>query len=152
MRPNCLLLDLGTFLSLKEETTVLDKIKYTARGVLTTDILAALLELEEVILGEAFQNTAKETKAGTAFTASPLWEVNATKGMGFLFYRPAAAGLKTPAAGYQVRVKGDGGQVRRVQTWREAAEHQDVYEVAEETDILVTGADLGYKWCDTLLT
>lgn len=151
-RPNCLLLDLGTFLSLKEEPTVLDKIKYTQRGVLTADLLAALLELEEVLIGEAFENTAKETKAGTSWTSSAIWEINSGKGMGFLFYRPANPGLKTPAAGYQARVFQSNGQVRRVMTWREEAEHQDVYEVAEETDIVVCGTDVGYLWKDTLLT
>ena len=36
--------------------------------------------------------------------------------------------------------------------WREPAEHQDVYEVAEETDIVQTGSDLGFLWYDTIVT
>jgi hypothetical protein len=152
IKPNCLLMDLGTFLSLKEESTVLDKIKYTQRGVLTTEILAALLELDEVMVGMAFKDSTKETKAGTTFTSSPIWEITATKGMGFLFYRPASVGLKVPAAGMQARVDYEGGMARRTMSWREEAEHQTVYEVAENCDILVTGSDLGYMWKDTLLT
>lgn len=152
MKANVLVIDYGTFMSLKEETTILDKIKYTQRGVLTVELLAALLELEEVLVGEALVNTAKETKAGTEWSASNIWEVTATKGMGFLCHRPASPGLKVPSAGYQVRLLQEGGGVRRLSTWREPAEHQDVYEVAEETDILVTGYDLGYKWRDTLKT
>lgn len=152
LKANVLVIDYGTFMSLKEETTILDKIKYTQRGVLTVDLLAALLELEEVLVGEALVNTAKETKAGTEWSASKIWEVTATKGMGFLFHRPKSPGLKTPSAGYQVRLLQEGGGVRRLSTWREPAEHQDVYEAAEETDILTTGLDLGYKWRDTLLT
>ncbi len=151
-KANVLLIDYGTFMSLKEEATILDKIKYTQRGVLTVDLLAALLELDEVLVGEALINTAKETKAGAEWASSKIWEVTATKGMGFLCHRPRTTGLKTPSAGYQVRLLQDGGSVRRLSTWRESAEHQDVYEAAEETDIVVTGADLGYKWRDTLLT
>lgn len=152
LKPNKLIIDFGTYNSLKEESTVLDKIKYTERGVLTKELLAAILELDEVLIGEAIKSTAKETKAGTDFTASNIWEKNASKGSAFLFYSPSSPGLKIPSSGYQARVAYDGGQPRRTTTWREAAEHQDVYEVAEETDILISGADLGFLWYDTLLT
>ncbi len=152
LKPNKLIIDFGTYNSLKEESTVLDKIKYTERGVLTKELLAAILELDEVLIGEAIYSTAKETKAGTDFTAANIWEKTATKGSAFLFYRPPAAGLKVPSAGYQARIAYEDGSPRRSTTWREAAEHQDVYEVAEETDILITGADLGFLWYDTLLT
>lgn len=150
--PNTLLIDFATYNALKECAGILDKIKYTARGVLTTELLAALLDLEEVLVGGAIVNTAKETKAGTEFTSQYIWEVNSGKGMGFLFYRPRSPGLKTPSAGYQARVAYEDGQARRTTTWREPAEHQDVYEVAEETDIIATGADLGYLWKDTYAT
>ena len=152
MKPNKLLIDFGTYNSLKEESTVLDKIKYTERGVLTKELLAAILELDEVLIGEAIKSTAKETKSGTDFTAANIWEKNAGKGSAFLFHSPSAMGLKTPSAGCQARVAYENGAVRRTTTWREAAEHQDVYEVAEETDIVITGADLGFLWYDTLLT
>jgi len=152
LKPNKLMIDFGTYNSLKEESTVLDKIKYTERGVLTKELLAAILELDEVLIGEAIKSTAKETKAGTEFTAVNIWEKNAGKGSAFLYYAPRVMGLKTPSAGCQARVAYDNGTPRRTTTWREPAEHQDVYEVAEETDILITGADLGFLWYDTLLT
>lgn len=152
LKPNKLIIDFGTYNSLKEESTVLDKIKYTERGVLTKELLAAILELDEVLIGEAIKSTAKETKTGTEFTASNIWEKNAGKGSAFLYYSPSSPGLKIPSAGYQARIAYEDGQARRTTTWREAAEHQDVYEVAEETDIVLTGADLGFLWYDTLLT
>jgi len=152
LKPNKLMIDHGTYNSLKRESTVLDLIKYTERAVLTKELLAAILELDEVLIGEAIKSTAKETKAGTDFTASNIWEKNAGKGSAFLYYAPPTPGLKTPSAGYQARVAYEDGSPRRTTTWREAAEHQDVYEVAEETDIVQTGADLGFLWYDTLLT
>ena len=149
---NCLALDYATYEALKQCAAVLDKIKYTQRGVLTADLLAALLDLEEVMVGKAIVNTAKENKGGTSFTSKYIWEVNAGKGMGFLFHRPAAPGRKVPAPGYQARTAYEDGQPRRTTTWREAAEHQDVYEVAEESDIVLVDAALGYLWKDTFLT
>jgi len=150
--PNVLIIDFQTYLSLKEESTILDKIKYTQRGVFTAELLAALLELDEVLVGKAIYSSAEETQAGDDFTGARIWEVNANKGMGFLFYRAPRVGLKVLTAGMQVRIAYEGGGPRRISTWREQAEHQDVYEVAEETDILAVAADCAYKWCDTYAT
>lgn len=149
---NCLLLDYATYLSLKECAAILDKIKYTQRGVFGTDLLAALLELDQVLVGKAIKSTAVEKADGTDFTAANIWEVNAGKGMGFLYYRPKKIGRKVPTAGLQVRIAYEGGGPRRLSTWRESAEHQDVYEVAEETDIVQVAADCGYLWNDTYAT
>ena len=152
MDPNCLVLDYATYLALKECDDILQKIKYTQKGVFGTALLAAILELEEVLVGKAIYSSAEETKAGTDFTAAKMWEVNAGKGMGFLYHRAKRLGLKAATAGVQVRIAYENGSPRRISTWREKAEHQDVYECAEETDIVVTAADLGYLWADTYAT
>lgn len=152
MTPNKLILDFKTYNSLKEETTLLTKIQYTERGVLTVDLLAALLDLDEVLVGSAIYSSAKETKAGTDFTAVQIWEVNAGKGAGFLFYAPPTMTLKSLSAGAQARVAYENGMPRRVMKWREEAEHQDVYEVAEEVDILQVCSECGYLFNDTYAT
>lgn len=150
--PNVLVIDDATYMALAECEAILDKIKYTQRGVMTKELLAAMLELDEVLVGKAVKNTAKETKLGTEFTGVNIWEVNAGHGMGFLFYRARKLGLKVATAGLQARIAYEDGQPRRVTTWREPAEHQDVYEVAEETDIVQVHADLGYLFKDTYAT
>jgi len=152
LKPNGLMMDFGTYNQLKKVDALLDRIKYTQTGIFTAALIAAIFDLDEVVIGETIYNTAKETKAGTEWTASNVWENTATKGMAFLYYRPSSPGLKTPMSGVQVRVKYEDGGIRRASTWREPAEHQDIYEVAEETDILATGLDLGFMWKDTLLT
>lgn len=152
-KPNTLVLDHGTYNGLKKNDALLNRIRYTQRGILTADLIAAMFDLNQVLIGEAIYSTAKETKAGTDFTAANVWEKNAGKGAAFLFYKAPAVGLKVATAGLQARVKyEEGGTFRRLTTWREAAEHQDVYEAAEETDIVQTGPDLGFLWVDTLLT
>jgi hypothetical protein len=150
--PNLLIIDYATFLALKEASVILDKIKYTQRAVFGAELLAALLELEEVLVGKAIYSSAVEAADGDDFTAARMWEVNSGKGMGFLFHRARRLGLKTPTAGVQVRIAYENGSPRRTSTWREKAEHQDLFEVAEETDITVVATDLGYKWCDTYAT
>lgn len=152
LKPNAMVIDFGTYNALKKLDALLDRIRYTQRGILTAELIAAMFDLDEVLIGEAIYSTAKETKAGTDFTAANVWEKNAGKGSAFLYHKPTSPGLKTPSAGYQARVAYDEGGVRRTTSWREASRHQDVYEVAEETDIVQTGADLGFFWYDTLLT
>lgn len=152
VRPNVLMLSANTLSSIKQLDAVMDRIKYTERGIVSAPLIAALFDLEEVLIGDAIYSTANEKADGSDFTSANVWEKNAGKGAAFLFYRPARPGLKTPSAGYQCRTAYEGGQPRRTTTWRESAEHQDVYEVAEETVIVQTGPDLGFYWYDTIQT
>ncbi|MDF1592595.1 MAG: hypothetical protein P1P89_13855 [Desulfobacterales bacterium] len=149
---NALVIDYATYMALKECAAILDKIKYTQRGVLTVDLLAAICELDEVLVGSAIYSDAEEAAAGDDFNAVDIWTITASKGMGFLFYKPPKIGLKVVTAGLQARIAYENGLARRTSTWREAAEHQDVYEVAEETDITVVAADAGYLWADVYAT
>lgn len=151
LMPNVLLMDSITYAGVKGCDAVLDRIKYTQRGVLTPELLAAILDLEEVIIAPAIYSSAKELKTGLDFTAAQIWANTNTKGMGFLCYRPPSAGLKQPAAGYIARSGLFPGGVR-VETWREDSKHQDVYEAAEKIHILATGLDFGFMWKDTALT
>jgi hypothetical protein len=152
VRPNGLMLSANLLPQLKQESTVLERIKYTERGIVTAHLIAAMFELEECLIGDAIYSSDEETYAGDDFTAVNVWEKNADKGSAFLFYRPKKPGLKVPCPGYQARVAYDTGQARRTEKWRENARHQDVYEVAEETDILQTGSYLGFLWYDCIST
>lgn len=152
VRPNGLVLSANTLSEIKRIADVLDRIKYTERGIVTANLLASLFDLDQVLIGDAIYSSAPEAADGSDFTSVNIWEKNAGKGSAFLFYRPPRPGLKTPSSGYQARAAYENGAVRRVIRWREEAEHQDVYEVAEETDIVVTGTDLGFFWFDTILT
>ena len=150
--PNTLVIDHGTYNALKKNDALLDRIRYTQRGILTADLIAAMFDLNQVLIGKAIYSSAKEKKDGSDFTAVNVWEKNAGKGSAFLFYKSQTLGLKTPTAGLQARIAYEGGSFRRLSTWREASRHQDVYEAAEETDIVQVGTDLGFLWADTLLT
>jgi hypothetical protein len=152
LRPNVLMISANTLSYLKRVDEVLNRIRYVERGILTAPLIAAMFELDECIIGEAVYSSAKETKAGTDFTAVNIWETNAGKGSAFLFYRPPSPGLKVPMPGAQARGNFSDGSSRRITTWRENAEHQDVYEVAEKIHVVQTGADLGFLWKDTIVT
>lgn len=147
-----LAIDFDTYESLKRCAEILEKIKYVQKGVLGKDLLAALLGLKAVHVGSAIYSDAEETAAGDDFNAVDIWTVTAGKGMGFLYRKPPKLGLKTVTAGVQARIAYENGGPRRTSTWREKAEHQDVYEVAEETDIVQVCSDAGYLFKDTYAT
>ena len=75
-KPNVMVIDHGTYNSLKKVDALLDRIRYTQRGILTAELLAAMFDLDQLLIGEAIYSTAKETKAGTDFTAKNVWEKN----------------------------------------------------------------------------
>lgn len=146
-RPNVLLMDSKTLTKIKEEATVLDRIKYTERGIVTAELVASMFGLEEVLIGDAIYSSALEKADGTDFTGVDIWETNATKGAAFLFYRQPRPALRMPSAGYTFT-----WHPRSVRRWREDPEKQDVVEASEHFDAKVTGADLGHLFYDTILT
>lgn len=166
--PNVMILDAKTFKEIKQEYTVLERIKYTGTqgrpADVTAQTLAALFELDEVLVGTSIYSDAEETKAGNEFNAVDLWETNAGKGSCFLYYRPQSPGIETPAAAYVFNWPSDAGQesrtlaaqnrtlVRSVRYWWEDAPKQWVIEASECYDIKVVCADAGYLFFDTILT
>lgn len=91
-KPNKLTLGARAFDALCDHPDILDRIKYTERGLVTRMIMAALFDLDEILVAEAIQNT-----AGRGLDAS----------MSFIFgkhallsYAPSAPSLQTPSAGY----------------------------------------------------
>ena len=150
--PNTLLIDYATFMAQNNNPNVMDKIKYTQTGITTEALLAALFQLDTVLVGKAIYTSTAETQPESSTpTMLNIWETNAGKGMGFLFYRPPSAGLRTPSPGYQYRLE-ENGAFRRSVTYREEWNHQSIYEVMEWIDIAAQSLDTGYLWKDTYAT
>lgn len=165
MWPNVMVLDPKTLDQLKQESSVLDRIKYTGTQGKPADVtpqtLAALFEMDEVLIGGAIYSDSEEVLAGTDFNAVDLWEVTATKGACFVFYRPPQPGREMPAAGYCFQWKGGAGHpdivlpgdnYRDVRYWWENPEKQYVVEASECVDAKATCADAGYLFYDTIST
>ncbi|RLJ09032.1 MAG: hypothetical protein DRP15_04295, partial [Candidatus Aenigmatarchaeota archaeon] len=158
VKPNRLLLDYATWEKLQVAPALLalmNPTSLTREALVTAPALAALIGVEEVIIGAAVKNTDEETVAGTEFTASWIWGrsgANNSKGIGFLYYAPNTPSLMTPSAGYQYRVKGASGEGRTTWTWRDEAARTTWYATEENVDISATGTDCGYMWYDTVTT
>lgn len=91
-RPNTLTLGRRAYDALKQHPDFLDRIKFTQKGVVTTDLIAELLDIERVLVADAIQNTAARGKeADMKFILG---------NHALLTYTTNSPKLKTATAGY----------------------------------------------------
>jgi hypothetical protein len=90
--PNTLVIGPSVLQILQNHAAILDRIKYTERGIVTQDLLQALFGVDRVIVTNAIQNIApKGAPASMQFMSD--------KSM-LLCYSAPAPGLMSPSAGY----------------------------------------------------
>lgn len=91
-RPNTIVMGRRAYDALKNHPDFLDRVKYTQKGVVTSDLIAEMFDVERVLVANAIQNTAERGKtADMSFI------------MGnhvLLCYTTNAPKLKTATAGY----------------------------------------------------
>lgn len=139
-RPNKLVLSPYVFNALKNHEDILDRIKYTQKGIVTTDLLATLFEVEHVYVAWAIVNNAvmgAEDNIGFIMGRHAL-----------LCYAPKAAGLRQPSAGYIFCWKGmPGGNNYGVRMIKLPDDHKGLgtekIEIETAYDIKVIAQDLG---------
>jgi hypothetical protein len=131
-RPNVAVIGAAVFAKLRQHPKILDRIKYTGRDSVTTDLLAALWGLKEVRVGDAVY----ENAAGTAlvdvwgkFVVLAYTEIGSLRDMGL------------PSYGYTYQLRGFPAvespyQDRNAKSW--------IYPVTDENAPVIAGADAGY--------
>jgi hypothetical protein len=90
--PNIMVVGPYVFDALKNHPEILDRIKYTQRGIVTTDLLAMLFGVDQFLVAKAVINTASK---GAVANTNYLFGSHA-----LLAYAPPRPALKTPSAGY----------------------------------------------------
>jgi len=139
-RPNTLLLGKDVYTALRDSDDLLDRVKYTERGILTTDLMASLFDVDRVIVAGSISNTALE---GATAVYAPVFDADDA----LLCYVPDAPGLLTPAAGYMFSFTGVAGADQyeglRTLRYRMDANHSERIETLSAFAFKVTGADLG---------
>ena len=91
-KPNTLVLSPFVFNALKNHEDILDRIKYTQKGIVTADLLATLFEVERVFVAWAVVNSAVK---GAADNVGFIMGKHA-----LLCYSNPRPALKKPSAGY----------------------------------------------------
>ena len=104
--PNVFVAGALTHKRLLDHPDVIDRIKYTQRGIVSEDLLAAFFEVDKYLVLKAVVNTAAERaaqpKTGTTTTGGPAPSMSFIAGgkNALLVYSPSSPGLMVPAAGY----------------------------------------------------
>lgn len=91
-KPNTLVLSPYAFNALKNHEDILDRIKYTQKGIVTADLLATLFEVDNVYVAWSVVNSAKK---GAANAVDFIMGKHA-----LLCYSAPRPALRTPSAGY----------------------------------------------------
>jgi len=99
-KANTLVLGAETITQLKNHPDIIDRIKYTQKGIVTTDLLASLFDVEKVLVSYAsYTNVAEQNDAAVQDAAATYSFMTGSKGA-LLCYTPSSPSLMTPAAGY----------------------------------------------------
>jgi hypothetical protein len=139
-KPNKLALGMQVWTSLADHPDILDRIKYTERGVVTADLLASLLDLDQVLVSSMVQDSGKEGAAASyGFVAGKH---------ALLAYVAPAPGLRQPSAGYTFVWTGmpgspAGGAGARIKRYRLERNESDRIEAEIWRDYKVVGSSLG---------
>lgn len=142
LRMNKCIMGKKVFDAVRNNSETLDRVKYTQRGVVTEELLAQLLGLDEVIVSYASENTANEGLTGSY---SPVM------GKDLLVYHVDDSGIVSGDARANAGtvfacngiVEGMNDYGVGVFNFRDEARHSDIIEVWGAHDFKVTGAGLG---------
>lgn len=139
MEPNTLVLGYQVFRQLKHHPDIVDRFKYTSAQSITPAMLAAIFDIERVLVAKAVKATNIENQTGAydfTFGKNAL-----------LCYSASAPGLRTPTAGYTFMWTGPSGELgtpTAISSWYEQKEKSEYVEIEAAWDNKVVGTDLGY--------
>lgn len=137
-KPNTLVLGPRVYETLKNHPEFTDRIKYTQTGIVTPALIAAVLDIDQVLIPAAIQNTALE---GAADAFSFIYSKSA-----FLAYAAPSAGILQPSAGYTFNwtgYLGAGAGGNRMKRFRMEQIASDRLEAEIAFDQKVVATDLG---------
>jgi hypothetical protein len=134
--PNKLILGRAVWSKLKHHPDLIERIKYTQKAILTTELVASLLEIDKIMVGKAIKAAVAEGQATQTY--SYIFGKNA-----LMLYTPPKPGLRVPSAGYTFHWNKFGGisYIRRI---RDEKGQYDRIEGHTFFDQKYIGQDLGY--------
>lgn len=143
MDANTLVMSRDVFNVLKERADILDKIKYTQKGIITADLLAAVFGVDRVVVAGAQINTAPE---GQTMAVSKIWGDSVV-----LAHVNTAQDLKAPNFGRTFNwAKESGTNGIQIKSYREDNIDSDIHRACQHTDEKLIGAECGYHLSSVL--
>lgn len=151
--PNIMVLGAEVMKALKNHPDIIDRIKYTQRGIVTEDLIATMFGVNEIYTSYASKATGpQKPDAGAQDSAATYEFINNAKSA-LLLYAPSAPSLMTPSAGYTFTWNGYlGGNTEGIKIKRFRMEHtaSDRIEAEMTYDMKVVAPDLGVYLADVV--
>jgi hypothetical protein len=145
-KANTLVLGPDAINALNNHPGIIDRIKYTQKGIVSEDLLATLFNVERVLVSYATQATGPQIPDASAQDAAASYNFIGNSKSALLCYTPSAPSLMQPAAGYTFTWNGYlGGNAQglRVKSFRMEHIASDRVEAEMTYDMKLIGADLG---------
>jgi hypothetical protein len=145
-KPNICVLGASVMVALKQHPDIIDRIKYTQKGIVTEDLIATLFDVDELYTSYATIGTGDQFPDARVQDQATTYDfITNAKGM-LLAYAPSGPSLMTPSAGYTFTWKGYlGGNSQGIKIKRFRMEHiaSDRIEAEATYDMKVVAPDLG---------
>jgi hypothetical protein len=143
MLPNTMLFTQPVLDVLSELPVILDKIKYSQRGIVTAELLAAVFQVERIIVAKTVANSANE---GQAVTPADIWGDDV-----MLAYVDASRDLDVPTFGRIMHWTEEvGAEGIVVESYRDDTGRSDVHRVRNDSDEKLVAPAAGYRLGDVL--
>lgn len=151
--PNKMIIGAEVLLHLKQHPDIIDRIKYTQKGIVSEDLIATLFNVEQLYTSYATVAIgAQIPDARTQDAAASYDFISNTKSI-LLAYAPSGPSLQTPSAGYTFTWNGYlGGNAQGIKVKRFRMEHiaSDRVEAEMTYDMKVVCPDLGFFGSDVV--
>lgn len=103
---NFMVLGADVWKALKNHPSILDRIKYTQKGVVTKDLVASFFDIEKLEVAYATQATGPQINDAAAQDAAATFDFIVPSKSVLLGFAPPSPSLLTPSAGYTFTWKG----------------------------------------------
>lgn len=144
--PNIMVLGAEVMKALKQHPDIIDRIKYTQRGIVTEDLIATLFGVNELYTSYATVAAGPQVPDAKAQDAAASYDFINNAKSALLLYAPSAPSLMTPSAGYTFTWNGYlGGNSEGIKLKRFRMEQiaSDRIEAEMTYDMKVVAPDLG---------
>lgn len=144
--PNFCVMGAYVMKALKNHPDIIDRIKYTQRGIVTEDLIATLFDVDELFVTYATKATGPETTDAVTQDAAATYSFIGDPKAVLFGYAPSSPSLMTPSAGYTFVWKGYlGGNSEGIKVKKFRMEHivSDRVEAEQTYDMKVVCTDMG---------
>jgi hypothetical protein len=147
--PNVMVIGAYVLQALRNHAEILDRIKYTERGIVTEDLIASLFGVKKLLVTYATFTQTPEFQNPATTEANATYSFIGGGKSALLAYSPDRPSLMEPAAGYTFTWNGYlGGNSRgvRIKTFRMENIASDRIEGEMTYDMKVVAPDMGVFW------